>query len=52
MRAMATTVTAAAAVTLVIAVGQRVMAGGVRCMVTRVVTLVVDMTLMVPIVMC
>lgn len=52
MRAMATTVAAAAAVTLVIAVGQRVMTGGVWCMVTGVVTLVVDMTLMVPVVMC
>lgn len=52
MRAVATTVAAAAAVTLVIAVGQRVMARGVGCMVTRVMTLMVDMTLMVPIVMC
>lgn len=34
MRAVATTVAAAAAVTWVTAVRQRVMTGGVRCMVT------------------
>ena len=49
MRAVTTTIAAAAVVTLV---GQWVMAGGVRCMVTGVVTgvvtLVMNVTLMVP----
>ena len=53
MRAVATTIAAAAAVvTLVVVVGQRMMAGGVRCVMTGVVTLVMNVTLMVPRVVC